>query len=217
MEIVSSCFLCSYTRARDCVSEARPEFALIGRSNVGKSSLINMLLGKKALAKTSARPGKTRMLNLFLVNEAWLLMDMPGYGWAQLPQSEKKRIAQENKAYLRKRRALLCLLILLDLRLPPQAIDLRFIYWIGQQRIPFVLVFTKADKLPKSQIQHKVLEYQQTLQKTWKSLPQHFITSAPKRKGRTELLNFLEETMNRFCPVAPQMSQKEQNPSLGAI
>ena len=199
MEIISSLFIRSYARAQDCTLEQKPEVALIGRSNVGKSSLINMLLQRKELAKTSSRPGKTRLLNLFEVNNgSWLLMDMPGYGWAKLAKSDAKRMQTENKTYLLTRKNLVCLLILVDIRHKPLRIDLEFIRWVGEQEIPFGLVFTKADKLSKSQIQLQLTTYNNKLKEEWELLPPTFISSAAKQQGRAEVLSFLEEGIKRF-------------------
>ena len=198
MEIFSTTFLRSYTRAADCKADRRPEFALIGRSNVGKSSLINMLLNKKTMAKVSSRPGKTRLLNAFLVNEQWILMDMPGYGWARLPRVERDRSEQENTAYLRTRANLACLLVLLDCRHSPQAIDLDFIRWTAQIQRSLVLVFTKADKLSKSQLHRRIANYQYRLREDWEELPPYFITSAKSYSGRSELLAFLHKTAQVF-------------------
>ena len=198
MEFFSATFLRSYARASDCEVETRPEFALIGRSNVGKSSLINMLLNRRAIAKVSSRPGKTQLLNSFLVNNQWLLMDMPGYGWASLPRTERDRLERENKIYLQSRSNLACLLVLLDCRHKPQVIDIDFIRWIGQIHLPLALIFTKSDKLSKSNLQKHISHYQKQLLKDWEELPTYFITSSKNYSGRTELLNFLQKTAKAF-------------------
>ena len=190
-QLVDSKFLSSYRLASQCREDRRPEYACIGRSNVGKSSLINLLTYNKGLAKTSGKPGKTSMLNHFLVKNQWLLMDLPGYGWAKLPSNERKRCATQNQLYLRDRKNLVCVFTLLDIRLPPQTIDLSCIQWLIDQRITFKLCFTKADKILKRKWTEQVKAYE-TL------LPQHileplFITSAHKKWGRKELLTFIEE------------------------
>ena len=201
MKITSVSFVCSYAQATSCTPDSKPEFAVIGRSNVGKSSLINFLLERKAIAKISSRPGKTRLLNLFLVNEQWLLMDMPGYGWATCAKTEARRMQHENEAYLSSRENLTCLFILLDCRHKPLSIDLDFIRWAGKQQLPLALVFTKTDKISKSKLKHQVNSYQAALYKDWEDLPPHFTTSALHQSGREELLRFVESTIKRFCAL----------------
>ena len=191
-------FIDSYAKGADCRADHRPEFAFIGRSNVGKSSLINMIFGRTALAKISSKPGKTRLLNLFASSEEWLLMDMPGYGWAKCSKAEKARICNMNEAYLLSRSNLACLLILLDVRLLPQPIDIDFIRWAATAQLPLALIFTKADKCSGSVVKRNVDVYEKQLLKDWAELPPRFLSSSRTQKGRKELLDFFAETKQVF-------------------
>ncbi|MDI9357099.1 MAG: ribosome biogenesis GTP-binding protein YihA/YsxC [Chitinophagaceae bacterium] len=192
MKITKYEFVASYTSVDQCPLSDKNEYAFIGRSNVGKSSLINMLVQDSHLAKISSTPGKTQCLNLFLINSSFYLMDMPGYGWASTSKVNKKKWKTMNETYLLDRKNLACLFVLIDSRIPPQAIDLEFIQWVGKKQIPFVLVFTKTDKLSKTAFQKNVRLFEAELHQ-WEYLPQMFITSAREKKGRDEILAFMEK------------------------
>lgn len=187
-------FIISSPSVEKCPASKFPEYAFIGRSNVGKSSLINMLANRKGLAKTSTRPGKTQLINHFLINNGWYLVDLPGYGFAKAPKSEKDKWGGIISNYFLKRKSLVCICVLLDVNLPPQPIDLDFISWLGEKGFPFVLVFTKVDKQSKTKINLLIDNYQNELLKTWETLPPTFITSAKSKIGRDELLDFIEKT-----------------------
>lgn len=184
------------------------EYAFIGRSNVGKSSLINMLTQRKQLAKTSATPGKTITINHFIINNNWYLVDLPGYGFAKRSQKERDLWSKMLKDYLRKRRNLICTFVLIDIRIKPQKIDLDFINQLGEDGIPFVIVFTKADKLSQRQADMNVAAYKNTLLETWEELPEIFVTSSESKTGREELLSFIEENNKLFY------QQQEESPIL---
>ena len=186
-------FIISSTDHKKGPQDARPEFAFIGRSNVGKSSLINMLTNQKKLAKTSGTPGKTRLINHFLINDSWYLVDLPGYGYAR---ASKKDIHSWEKfivEYLLHRDNLVNLFVLIDSRLDPQKIDLEFINWCGEKRIPFSIVFTKLDKLSGSEFSRNLSKYKKELQKTWQTIPPVFSTSSTSKHGRESILNYIEE------------------------
>lgn len=176
----------------DCPDPKLPEFAFIGRSNVGKSSLINHLTNRKKLAKTSSTPGKTQLINHFLINDQWYLVDLPGYGWAQTSKTNKAAWKKMINTYLEMRASLACVFVLIDSRHEPQAIDLGFMEWLGKNEIPFCIVFTKVDKLGKNQVQSNVAAYKQTLKATWEELPPTFITSSVDRVGGDRLLDFID-------------------------
>ncbi|MEP1095495.1 MAG: ribosome biogenesis GTP-binding protein YihA/YsxC [Cyclobacteriaceae bacterium] len=192
MEIKNASFVKSSTQESDCPDASVPEYAFIGRSNVGKSSLINMLTNRKKLAKTSSTPGKTQLINHFLIDGSWYLVDLPGYGWARTSKSNKADWKRMINTYLETRRNLVNVFVLIDLRHEPQKIDLEFIQWMGGEGIPFSLVFTKADKLGKTQIQSNFSAYKKTLQKTWEELPQTFVTSSEEKVGKEEILEFID-------------------------
>lgn len=175
-----------------CPQSELPEYAFIGRSNVGKSSLINMLTGRKALAMTSATPGKTLLINHFLVNGEWHLVDLPGYGYAKRGKKEMEKLYHLITHYVTERQQLTCLFVLIDSRLTPQQIDLDFIQYLGENGVPFALVFTKADKNKQGETRKNVDRFLRTLQEEWEELPPHFITSSEKRMGRSELLGYIE-------------------------
>lgn len=188
MQIKSATFLKSSTSVSQCPTPDLPEFAFIGRSNVGKSSLINMLTGRKALAKTSGTPGKTRLINHFIINESWYLVDLPGYGFARI--SKKARIEWEKmiKDYLKIRRNVLCIFLLVDARLTPQAADLEMMDWISQHEQPFVIVFTKADKLNKRMLAENVENYRTLLKHEWEQPPLNIVSSSNYKMGRDEII-----------------------------
>lgn len=193
MEIRSAEFVVSNSRADMCPQTTLPEYAFIGRSNVGKSSLINMLTGRKGLAMTSATPGKTLLINHFLVNNEWYLVDLPGYGYAKRGKREMEKLYNLINHYVCDRQQLSCLFVLIDSRLTPQQIDLDFIQFLGENGVPFCLVFTKADKNKQGETRKNVDRFLRTLQEEWEELPPHFVTSSEKRMGRNELLSYIEE------------------------
>src|SRR6185436_11062214 len=191
MQITEAKFLVSNTDMEKCPAPKLPEYAVIGRSNVGKSSLINMVTERKNLAKTSGTPGKTRLINHFLINTKWYLVDLPGYGYAKVSKSSKATWDKMIRDYLLKRKSLMNVFVLVDSRLEPQKIDLAFIDWLGEKKVPFSIVFTKSDKLKKQQIIYSVENYKKELKKTWEALPPLFISSAEKKTGRDEILNYI--------------------------
>ena len=186
-------FVISNTDVKKCPASTLPEYAFIGRSNVGKSSLINMLTQRKGLAMTSQKPGKTQLINHFLINNEWHLVDLPGYGFARVGQSNRERLKSIIEDYILEREQLTNLFILLDCRHEPQKIDLEFIEWAGENGVPFALVFTKADKLSKGKLASNIEAYKQTLLESWEELPPIFITSSEAKEGRDELLNYIED------------------------
>ena len=193
MIIKSAEFVISNTDVKKCPASTLPEYAFIGRSNVGKSSLINMLTQRKGLAMTSQKPGKTQLINHFLINNEWHLVDLPGYGFARVGQSNRERLKSIIEDYILEREQLTNLFILLDCRHEPQKIDLEFIEWAGKNGVPFALVFTKADKLSKGKLASNIEAYKQTLLESWEELPPIFITSSEAKEGRDELLNYIED------------------------
>ncbi len=195
MEIRQAEFVLSSTDFRKGPPADRPEFAFIGRSNVGKSSLINMLTNRKGLAKTSVRPGKTQTINHFLINNTWYLVDLPGYGYAAVAKSAKKGWGKMIDEYSLKRENLHCLFILVDSRLSPQPIDLNFIHWAGSAGIPICLILTKTDKITKAELQKSRERLEKKLMETWAELPLIFTSSSAKKKGRDEILHFIESSM----------------------
>ena len=198
MRIKQAEFIISNTDIKKCPKADIPEYAFIGRSNVGKSSLINMLTERKNLAKVSGKPGKTQLINHFLINKLWYLVDLPGYGYAGVSKSKRYEFAQFIKKYLLKRENLMCLFVLLDSRLKPQAIDLEFIQWLGENSIPFVICFTKQDKLSKKESAENLAIYKKELLKSWEELPQIFLSSATKKNGREDILTFIANTNELF-------------------
>ena len=183
----------SNTRIDRCPQTGLPEYAFIGRSNVGKSSLINMLTRKPKLAMTSATPGKTMLINHFIINKAWYLVDRPGYGYAQRGKKAKDKLTQMIESYILDREQMTNLFLLIDIRHEPLAIDLEFIEWLGENGVPFAIIFTKADKLGKVRCQENVAAYLRELSKQWEELPPHFVTSAETRQGREEVLDYIEQ------------------------
>lgn len=193
MKIKEAIFVKSAADVKNCPPANKPEYAFIGRSNVGKSSLINMLTGYNKLAKTSSTPGKTQLINHFLINDEWYLVDLPGYGFAKVPLKEKAKWEKMTWDYLETRENLLYVFVLIDIRIPPQKIDLEFINRLGEKEIPFKLVFTKADKVKPMEGQRNIDAFRMAMAETWQILPEFFITSAEKSKGRDELLTLISE------------------------
>jgi GTP-binding protein len=195
MEIKRAEFVSSHASVEKAPPPDKPEFAFIGRSNVGKSSLINMITNRKGLAKTSVKPGKTQTINHFIINDAWYLVDLPGYGYAGVSKEKRQGFGKMIEQYMLRRENLYCVFILLDLRLEPQAIDEDFITWCGGKEIPLCLIFTKADKLTKNQVNKNFSDYQAALLRTWAELPPMIITSATEQRGREDLLLFIENAL----------------------
>ena len=197
MKITSAEFVSSYADVNKCPKDGRPEFAFIGRSNVGKSSLINMVVNSRHLAKTSGTPGKTQTINHFIINDSWYLVDLPGYGYAHASKSARAGFGRIIEDYVSKREGLSCLFILIDSRLEPQAIDLDFIQWAGSREIPIAIIFTKIDKLKRNELQKNMKRYENTLLTRWEELPTIILSSATSRAGREELLQLIEETIRQ--------------------
>lgn len=193
MEIKTAEFTLSSPMVSMCPQDTKPEYAFIGRSNVGKSSLINMLTNNKKLAKTSSTPGKTLLINHFIINREWYLVDLPGYGFAKRSKKEIDKLDQMIRGYILQREQLVNIFVLVDVRLEPQKIDLEFIEWLGLSSIPFAIVFTKADKLTANKARQAVEAYKQKLLETWEELPPVFVTSAEKKEGREEVLQYIDE------------------------
>ncbi|GIR11599.1 MAG: putative GTP-binding protein EngB [Cryomorphaceae bacterium] len=194
MKIKSAEFVISNTDIDKCPNERIPEYAFIGRSNVGKSSLINMLTGHKSLAKTSGKPGKTKLINHFKINDNWFLVDLPGYGYAKVSKKNRSIFAKFIYEYLEKRENLICTFVLVDSRHEPQKIDMLFMEWLGQNQIPFVIIFTKMDKLSSSQLNKNLTKYKTEMLKSWEDIPQTFRSSALSGLGKSEILKFIEQT-----------------------
>jgi GTP-binding protein len=194
MKIKSAEFVISNTDIEKCPKERIPEYAFIGRSNVGKSSLINMLTGRKSLAKTSGRPGKTQLINHFKINDNWFLVDLPGYGYAKVSKKDRSIFAKFIYEYLEKRENLICTFVLVDSRHEPQKIDMMFMEWLAKNQIPFVIVFTKMDKLSSSQLNKNLTKYKTEMLKTWEEIPQTFMSSAESGLGQLEILKYIEHT-----------------------
>lgn len=192
MEIKQAEFVISAPRESMCPKDTKPEYAFIGRSNVGKSSLINMLCNNKKLAKTSATPGKTLLINHFIINKEWYLVDLPGYGFAKRSKTEIARLDQMIRGYILQREQLVNVFVLVDVRLEPQKVDLEFIDWLGGSSIPFTIVFTKADKLANGKVAANVEAYKKKLLDTWEELPPMIVTSSEKKIGRAEVLDYIE-------------------------
>lgn len=192
MNIKSADFVVSNTNPSACPAPDKPEFAFIGRSNVGKSSLINLLVNRRNLAKTSSSPGKTQTINHFIINEAWYLVDLPGYGYASISRSKSQSWGPMIETYLKKRDNLQTTFVLLDARLEPQAIDIAFIQWMGTEGIPFALVFTKSDKISRGKLASSKSLWEKKLLTTWEELPPFFITSAEDRRGKDDLLKYIQ-------------------------
>ena len=191
MEITSAKFVISNTRLDKCPQDGKPEYAFIGRSNVGKSSLINMLTRNNKLAMTSSTPGKTLLINHFLINNEWYLVDLPGYGYAQRGKKQQEQIKMLIENYILQREQMTCLFVLVDSRHEPQTIDLEFMEWLGENCMPFAIVFTKADKISGGKLKANIEIYKQKLLEQWEELPPIFATSSEKKTGRTELLDYI--------------------------
>jgi len=202
MEIKSAAFALSSPTESMCPKDVKAEYAFIGRSNVGKSSLINMLCRHKGLAKTSATPGKTLLINHFIINKEWYLVDLPGYGFAKRSKSEKQRLEQMIRGYILGRHQLVNVFVLVDVRLEPQPIDLEFMNWLGVSSVPFSIIFTKADKLSSAKVTQNVEVYKQRMLEEWEELPPMFITSSDKGTGRDEVLDYIE-SINKDLKQTP--------------
>jgi GTP-binding protein len=198
MIIHSATFVKSSPSLKECPPSIKPEFGFIGRSNVGKSSLINMLTGWSKLAKTSVQPGKTRTINHFIVNEKWYLVDLPGYGYAKVPIKLRDNWKKTTENYILRRENLICLFVLIDSRLKPQRSDLSFMEFLGINGIPFARVFTKSDKLNRSTLIQSIKDYDMEMQERWEFMPTTFISSATNSEGRNEILDFIEESINNL-------------------
>lgn len=198
MIVHSAIFIKSSATLAQCPEPSKPEFAFIGRSNVGKSSLINMVTGWSKLAKTSGQPGKTRTINHFIINDEWYLADLPGYGYAKVPVKLRENWVKEVENYIVNRENLVCLFVLLDCRLAPQDSDLLFMEKVGLSQIPFARVFTKTDKLKKSDLENSLKIYDKVMLKRWEELPVTFFSSMVNRTGREEILNFIEQSINNY-------------------
>lgn len=202
MEIISAKYIISSATYKQCPPAGKPEYAFIGRSNVGKSSLINMLTGKKGLAKISATPGKTQLINHFEIissdKKKWYLVDLPGYGYATVSQKARNNWENMIGSYIRKRENLVCLFVLIDSRHEPQATDLEFINKLGEWQVPFVLVFTKTDKNKPAATARNIKSFSDELLKTWETMPMYFVTSAVKKEGRAEMLAYIGELNDKF-------------------
>ena len=207
MEIKNAKYLISNADVAKCPAHGKPEYAFIGRSNVGKSSLINMLTRQKSLAKTSQTPGKTLLINHFTINDgSWYIVDLPGYGFASRGQKQREEIKRIIESYILKSDTMTLLFVLLDIRHKPQKIDLEFITWLGEHGVPFALIFTKADKLSKTAGEKMVADYKKELLKSWEELPEIFITSGEKGTGRDDVLDYIE-TINKSC----ESTQPDEN------
>lgn len=196
MEIHKAEFVSSFTAENQCPKTGRPEFAFIGRSNVGKSSLINMLTGRKGLAKVSATPGKTQLINFFNINDRWYLVDLPGYGYAKVSKSQQRSLANMIEGYLAKRQQLVLAFVLIDANVPPTRVDLDFINSLGELQVPFAIVFTKTDRHKKGVNQtDNISAFLQALSETWEPLPPHFLSSSVTGAGRTEILDYIAQVL----------------------
>lgn len=201
MKIKSAEFVISNSEVAKCPKNDLPEYAFIGRSNVGKSSLINMLTDRKSLAKTSGRPGKTQLINHFIINKDWYLVDLPGYGYARVSKTSKKKFQKFITNYFEQRQQLVSAFVLVDIRHKPQPIDLEFMQYLGESGIPFCIIFTKADKLKPLAIERHVKDYCEELLKTWEELPLYFITSSSKSIGKDDVLEFIGNTNEEIAQL----------------
>ena len=193
MKIKSAEFVISNTDVYKCPEDNLPEYAFIGRSNVGKSSLINMLTNHKNLAKISGKPGKTQLINHFIINKTWFLVDLPGYGYAQVSKDKRRTFQEFIKDYFNKRKQLVCTFVLVDSRLEPQKIDLEFMEYLGENAIPFAIIFTKSDKLNKSTLPKNIAKYKSIMLQSWEELPPYFITSSISNDGKEDVLEYIDQ------------------------
>ncbi|MFL1897097.1 ribosome biogenesis GTP-binding protein YihA/YsxC [Aquimarina sp. 2-A2] len=198
MKITSAEFVISNSDVAKCPKDNLPEYAFIGRSNVGKSSLINMLTDRKSLAKTSGRPGKTQLINHFLINKNWFLVDLPGYGYARVSKSAKKVFQKFITAYFSKREQLITAFVLVDCRHEPQKIDLEFMQWLGENQIPFSIIFTKGDKLSENKLSKQIESYTKEMLEYWEEMPNYFITSSSSGMGKEEVLAYITALNEQF-------------------
>lgn len=203
MKIKSASFVVSNSDVAKCPMNPIPEYAFIGRSNVGKSSLINMLMNHKGLAKTSGKPGKTQLINHFIVNDNWYLVDLPGYGYAKVSKKTKKKFQKFITDYFLLRKQLVMGFVLVDVRHEPQKIDVEFMQWLGEQQLPFGIIFTKADKLKPKALERNIEAYQQELLETWVELPPIFVTSATNGTGRDEVLEYIGSVNRQLSDITP--------------
>ena len=192
MLIKSANFVVSNQKVSKCPNSSLPEYAFIGRSNVGKSSLINMLTNQKRLAKTSGKPGKTQLINHFIINNQWYLVDLPGYGYARVSKNEKKTFQKYITQYFKERKQLVCAFVLIDVRHKPQKIDLKFMQWLSENKIAFSIIFTKSDKQKLNVVEENIINYKKVMKETWEEMPDYFITSSTKYIGKEILLNYIE-------------------------
>lgn len=198
MEVKTADYSASYPRIEACPPPNKPEYAFIGRSNVGKSSLINMLCKRKGMALTSKKPGKTQMINYFMINDLWNLVDLPGYGYAVISKKRRAKWEIMIADYLKKRESLMCTFILIDCNIPPQKIDIEFINKLGKWQVPFVIVYTKADKLKALERKKNIRKFREALLEYWNEMPQEFVTSSDNSLGRTEILEFIDGINKRY-------------------
>lgn len=199
MNIKTAEFVISNSDPAKCPESSLPEYAFIGRSNVGKSSLINMLTNRKNLAKTSGRPGKTQLINHFLINKTWHLVDLPGYGYAKVSKSVKRTFQRFITAYFAQRKQMICAFVLIDSRHKPQPIDLDFMGWLGENQVPFCIIFTKADKLKPKALERNLNTYKEIMLETWEQMPQYFVSSSSNGLGRDEILDFISAINQRLA------------------
>ena len=200
MKINQASFLMSNSTYQQCPKPDKPEYAFIGRSNVGKSSLINSIVRKKNLAKTSQTPGKTQLINHFFINEDWYLVDLPGYGYAKVSKVEREKFEKMINEYLTLRTNLVCTFVLIDIRHEPQKVDVEFMQKLGENGLPFCIVFTKADKLSNTAVNRNLAVYEQIMLETWEEMPQYFVTSSVNGTGREEILAYIDELNQGFKP-----------------
>tara|TARA_B100001287_G_scaffold202443_1_gene171795 strand:+ start:1075 stop:1677 length:603 start_codon:yes stop_codon:yes gene_type:complete len=193
MLIKSAKFVVSNQKVSKCPNSSLPEYAFIGRSNVGKSSLINMLTNQKRLAKTSGKPGKTQLINHFIINNQWYLVDLPGYGYARVSKNEKKTFQKYITQYFKERKQLVCAFVLIDVRHKPQKIDLKFMQWLSENEIAFSIIFTKSDKQKLIVVEENIINYKKVMEETWEEMPDYFVTSSTKYIGKEILLNYIEK------------------------
>ena len=195
LSIMKAQFICSSPDVNSCPDDYRPEFAFIGRSNLGKSSLINMLCARKKIAKVSSTPGKTRLINHFLIDNSWYIVDLPGYGYAKVPKTEREKLTKMIDGYLLDRKQMRCVFLLIDSRLAPQKIDLDFLSWLAEHQVPFFILFTKTDKLSSVELQKSLARYKKRLQKDWEELPLFVSTSAKTKEGKEIVLGIISEIL----------------------